>query len=210
MRLYLIRHAQSEANIGDFHSDIDTPLTGIGKEQAERTGKFFRDKKVDIILSSDALRAIDTTKIISKYVDSKIIYLHSLREIDHGIYAGKKRTDAEKQRILSGEDKIDFRPLNGENFIDLYQRAKTFISYLKEINSENVVCVSHGGFIVMFILALFDMPVEEKAYFGVKNCSITTIDLDSNFKVIKFRVNDFSHILKESPFFKNVNSRKNS
>lgn len=43
MRLYIVRHGQSFANVGREKESVNSPLTDLGKQQAEDAGKFFRD-----------------------------------------------------------------------------------------------------------------------------------------------------------------------
>lgn len=74
--LYLIRHAKSSWDDIDL-SDIDRPLNERGKKDAPRMGKRLKEKNIfpDLILTSPAIRAFETCKIIAKilgYSEEKI------------------------------------------------------------------------------------------------------------------------------------------
>lgn len=44
MRLYLVRHGQSEGNVAKtFHGHTDYPLTELGREQARQAGEKLKD-----------------------------------------------------------------------------------------------------------------------------------------------------------------------
>ena len=60
MWIYLVRHAQSEANAGVTGAPIDCELTPLGRRQAEATGKWLVRANLDIILCSPYIRALET------------------------------------------------------------------------------------------------------------------------------------------------------
>jgi len=88
-QLYLIRHAKSswsDATLEDF----DRPLNKRGREDAPFMGNIIIDKEIipDLILSSSALRAKTTAKILSevmeykhKIIYKKELYLTSVEEL---------------------------------------------------------------------------------------------------------------------------------
>jgi len=64
--LYLIRHAKSSWNFPDL-ADDQRPLLEKGKKRAKKVVDYLLDKdiKVDYIISSHAVRALETAKIIA-------------------------------------------------------------------------------------------------------------------------------------------------
>lgn len=65
--LFLVRHAKSSWKFPEL-DDFERPLNKRGKTDAPLMGKLLKSKKVhpDIILSSSAIRAASTAKIIAK------------------------------------------------------------------------------------------------------------------------------------------------
>ncbi len=62
-KLYLIRHGQSGGNVdGTFGGHSPTPLSELGKRQAEITAKALAQERIDVIYSSDLLRAVQTAE----------------------------------------------------------------------------------------------------------------------------------------------------
>jgi len=71
---YLIRHGQKVSEAGD------PGLTELGKEQARKTAKFLKDKKIFKIYSSTFARAKETASIIDKTLKVGITFDDRLRE----------------------------------------------------------------------------------------------------------------------------------
>lgn len=118
MRLILVRHGESEANAKGINQGqyLDTPLTKKGVEQAKKVAKRLKEEKIDMIYSSDLIRAKQTAREINKFHDLKIIFDKRIREKDHPIE-------------------------ESENFIS---RVKSFFDEIKD-KSKNILIVAHGG-----------------------------------------------------------------
>lgn len=65
--LFLLRHAKA-APSSDSLQDFDRSLSDEGRRQAERVGKYLKEQNVDLdlVLSSTALRARETTELVLK------------------------------------------------------------------------------------------------------------------------------------------------
>lgn len=63
--LFLLRHAKPVSG-ADSLKDFDRTLSDEGRGQAESVGKYLKDKnlELDLVLSSTALRARETTEIV--------------------------------------------------------------------------------------------------------------------------------------------------
>lgn len=66
MRLYLIRHAQSERNAGVPGSPIDSALTAVGQRQAAAVGQRVAELGVDWVLSSPYVRTLETAEAVRR------------------------------------------------------------------------------------------------------------------------------------------------
>ena len=103
--IYFVRHGESEANnLGlSAGSEFDTPLTDIGRKQAQKTGQDLKDKNIQLIVSSSQGRAIETAEIIglALTVTNEVDCLHYL----FGEFYGAGLTDDvnfDSTRILHG------------------------------------------------------------------------------------------------------------
>merc|ERR1711962_279730 len=65
--LTLVRHGQAESNLkeGVTHGCTESPLTEMGRSQAQQVGARLRDEKFDLVYSSDLSRAYDTCLAIT-------------------------------------------------------------------------------------------------------------------------------------------------
>ena len=64
MKLYLIRHGQSEGNVRQvFHGQFDYPLTAQGRQEALLCGEKLRDVPLTHCYASDLQRARDTAAL---------------------------------------------------------------------------------------------------------------------------------------------------
>jgi len=71
--LFLVRHAEAEEPANHL-KDIDRVLTPTGRRDATRLGNYFAEEDImpDIIMSSTAVRAINTAEIIAERVKYNI------------------------------------------------------------------------------------------------------------------------------------------
>lgn len=109
-KLYLLRHAKALV-YSPNNLDIDRPINEEGKREAELVGELLLKKNEipQLIISSSALRAISTAKIVAQktnYTKNKIL-------VDKNIYNAK--TITLKKIIQNLDDKIDSVMLVGHN-----------------------------------------------------------------------------------------------
>ena len=81
MKLYLIRHGQSEGNVLQvFHGQFDYPLTAQGRREALLCGEKLRDVPLTRCYASDLRRARDTAALALRGRDVPVTLLPALRE----------------------------------------------------------------------------------------------------------------------------------
>ena len=64
MRLYLVRHAQSEANAGLPGASRDCALTELGRRQAQAVAQRLARHRIDRVLASPYVRTLETAEAI--------------------------------------------------------------------------------------------------------------------------------------------------
>ncbi|MBR3966907.1 MAG: histidine phosphatase family protein [Clostridia bacterium] len=150
MKVYIIRHGESEANAKGIHSGQGQfALTEKGEKDAENVGELLRKIKFDKIYSSDLIRANMTGKIALP--GHEIEQLSLIREVDVGWIVGRniKALEAELgEDLINNKKNFDYRPYGGENSEMLMERAKKFLDKLAELGEEckNVAVFTHSGF----------------------------------------------------------------
>ena len=144
---YLLRHGEAMSNIMNIISSwpetLENPLTDKGREQVKEAAKILKDKHVDLIFSSDILRARQTAEIVGGALRLKPKFDRRLREIDAGSFNGKtlKEWDdyfkAEKRSIPNSVP-------GGETYADVLKRVWDFLQDVyKKYHDKVILIVSH-------------------------------------------------------------------
>lgn len=188
MKLYLLRHGETEWNKGHrFQGRIDIPLNDFGRELAEITRDAAPKVEYDRAYCSPLNRAVETAQIFIKgQMDvEQIVQDQRLTEISFGEWEGTDIEIASKdpnhplyQCLWHPEQYVPTG--NAESFQHLIDRAYDFI-YNEilplEYSCQNVLVVAHGALIRALVSAAGFKKIED--FWGTQylNCSITTLDI---------------------------------
>lgn len=88
--IYIVRHGQTNWNISkqlQGHNPI--PINENGRKEADNVRRKIELLNFDKIISSDLLRAIQTTEIINKHLSKDVILDSRLRSVDYGTLEGR-------------------------------------------------------------------------------------------------------------------------
>src|SRR5436853_1073134 len=90
MRLYFIRHGQTDYNLKKLPQgqEIDAPLNETGRAQAEKAAEFL-PKNIDVFYSSPMKRTLQTAEILNKKLEKEILVHDLIKEMSYGSLAGK-------------------------------------------------------------------------------------------------------------------------
>ena len=124
----LIRHGQSQGNAeGRFGGHTDTPLSPLGRRQAEATAKALASEKFDAVYASDLPRAIATATPLAQLTGAPLEITDALRERSVGVMEGLTFAEAaaqhpEQYQALLRRD-FDHVLLGGESYRQMLDRA---------------------------------------------------------------------------------------
>lgn len=207
MKLYFIRHGESEFNVNELFQHGDVPLTKKGKEQAQFLAKRFSKIPIDIIISSPAARAKETTEIISKKLKKKIIFSELADEKrmpkeSIGKYAFSEEVIKIKKAMKKNAKNSSWHYSDEENYTDFKKRIKKFFKYLNSFKKENILVVSHGGPIRMTILLMMfsNDDIDSEIYykfidlFRLSNTGITVCEKEKTGYWHVWTFNDHAHL----------------
>jgi broad specificity phosphatase PhoE len=202
--LYLIRHAESEMNnnshlIGGRSNS--TPLSERGKFQAYMLGQRFKDTGVrfDKIYSSPAVRAHETSRIVSDIIDypvNNIILSDKLLELDQGGWEGKVRAEILTPELIDllNRNNWNFKAPNGESQRDVEERMLDIV--VNEILGKDptVALFTHGMAIKCLLRGImgFDPAITYKIV--LDNTSITRLKYTSR-GWHPMTINDSGHLI---------------
>jgi broad specificity phosphatase PhoE len=150
---YFIRHGQTDWNAeGRLQGSKDTPLNERGRQQAAAAIALLADLPIDVIISSDLSRTMETTTIINQSINKPVYADSRLRERHFGIIGGMTQAEMAarpwQELFVSIEEDIDGHrlPIDGEPMADFEHRIiDTTSSLLKENPNSNILFVGHGG-----------------------------------------------------------------
>lgn len=147
---YIIRHGETEWNKkGIYQGGLDSPLTQKGISDAKKIAKLLKDKNVTIILCSPLQRAKKTANIISKVIKARVVVAPEFKEMNFGIFEGKKKSFARKlyKEFFTKREKNNYFKLyenypEGESYFDVFLRVNKVLPKILE-NYENFIIVGH-------------------------------------------------------------------
>ena len=188
MKIYLIRHGESLANLGlvsaDFSMDNQNSLSQKGENQIQAIIPAFQNCNIVRIFSSPMKRAVESAEILQSGLVNKpkIIIDNHLKEIDYGIFTDD-RNNPEMQNIakkqIAGDQEIRFG--GGENIREILERFLDFLvdTYKENQNSE-IIVFSHGR-----LISIVSKKIEELCQNNIKkskidNASIIEVELNNN------------------------------
>lgn len=166
-KIYLIRHGQSLGNLNNVflgHTDMD--LSPLGYKQAEICCEFLATKGIDIIYSSDLLRAYNTSRPLCNALNKEAVKSENLREIYAGEWEGKTFDfirENYKEAFDVWHNDIGNAEINsGESVKQLYERVSAEILKIAENNDGKTVAVfTHATVIRTLYCFCGNMPLSE-------------------------------------------------
>lgn len=184
---FILRHGQSIKNkkriSAGWPEVFYSPLTEKGKKQIKEAAKKIKKKKINLIFSSDLLRAKQTALIVGKKLGLKPKFDKRLREVNYGIFNGKTINETgrfwDKERKLGPIKYYSKRfkiPLpGGENYADIERRMLGFIREIeKKYQEKNILIVGHQRPITLLEKAVYGYSLKKFVKIIMKKIEIKT------------------------------------
>ena len=155
MKLYFIRHGESDANVKNVFSNRPpgAPLTEKGRAQAKALAVRLKKENITAVYASTLLRARQTAQVLAEEIGVTVVIDDALREFDVGKYEGQAFEQGGLDECLavikawlhSGE--LDRKIEGGESLSELIARLGPFLKNLQKSHQPdaNIVLVGHGG-----------------------------------------------------------------
>lgn len=187
MKIYLIRHGESLANLGlvsaNFSMDNQNSLSQKGENQIQAIIPAFRNCNIVRIFSSPMKRAVKSAEILQSGLANKpkIIIDNRLKEIDYGIFTDD-RDNPEMQNIakrqIAGDQEIRFG--DGENIREILERFLDFlIDTYKENQNDEIIILSHGRLLSIVSKKIEELCQKEIKKSKIENASIIEVELNN-------------------------------
>jgi broad specificity phosphatase PhoE len=201
-RLFLIRHAETDANSGHRYQGLtDNRLNEKGLWQARRLGERLSGEKLSAVYSSNLTRARETAEIIAGYHDLDVVTLKDLRELDFGEWEGLTGEEIAQtypqlfERWVAGD--FDVEIPGGEKRKLFLERVDNTLSQILDAHrGHTVALVSHGGPLKCILCDALATNPMGFWYFRLDNASVNLVEYDGDSHVVMF-VNDTCHLRDE-------------
>lgn len=188
MKLLIIRHGESEADILNVHEGrADFSLTERGHRQAAAMSEFVaKNCKISRIYHSTLKRAAQTAEHLSQTTGAELIPCEQLMEFNNGLLAGLSREEADSKypyvQLAPHMSKYE-----QESAIEFRARAEYMLSKLLSENAaeDTIAVVTHGGMINQLYRAFFRLPLDYdyRFYTGDTGIHVWISDGDSRILV---------------------------
>lgn len=193
-KMYLVRHGETDWNrLRRVQGNIDIPLNALGQEQAAKLYRWFRNKQIDAIYSSDLSRAFDTAQSLAVHYNIGVKTYSELRERNYGLIEGESIDQFSLTHSESTNDWLELEQYRIEPLQNVKYRVFTKIEeLLQQHNDESIAIVSHGGTIKAY-LSLITNGETGSGRIKIDNTAVTEIEYSNG--VYRFvTLNDTSHL----------------
>lgn len=202
MKLYLIRHGESEENI-QLTLSKDSELTSLGRQQAFKAGEALRNEGIQRLFSSAQVRALQTATIVGNSigVDPEVI-VHLTERNFCGTENGAARSDISSRfpnvsLPLEIDEEGWARHCNKESLEEMAVRMQEVALLFRQLahagEYDRVACIMHQGSCSMLLRSLLNVSPGSNIFFRHHNCSMSQLILNKEQGVL-FKLNDISHL----------------
>lgn len=195
--LYLARHGETQWNkVQRFQGQLDSKLTELGEKQSKKIAEKVSHHKIDLIISSNLGRAIESASICKQQLNVNTKIVKKLTERHLGEWQGKKIEylveNPNYLELLQNYTKLT--PNGGESAICCGERIERSLKEItKKYKNKALLIIFHGEALRCFFATLqhkssnnsnntmkthIDDQVNKNAYDLFKNGSISTLTYD--------------------------------
>ncbi len=199
--IYLVRHGITEGMEAGLAQGItDSPLSALGRKQAQAAANVLKSIHFDAALSSPLGRTMETARIICSVTKNELEIVPSLREMDFGWLEGSAYFDKPKANTpfwmypwLIG--RILIAQLTGDSLLSMKRRA---LKNWEEIRSRcaqgTILVVSHSIIMNYMLRAILPKEKGDENYHHLKPCSISDLIFHDDGRIKVGRLNRDEHL----------------
>lgn len=200
MKLYIIRHGQTDWNIAKkIQGRQDILLNERGHFQAQCLGKAMENRPITAVFSSPQIRAMETAIAVASPAGVPVIPVRDLMEINYGVWEGKTEEELLRDDRALYEawwsHPAETAPPEGESINQVNERCRQAWKEIKPQLTGDAAIVAHGGLLAHFMEQLLGSE-SIAASTVAHNASITTIEYEpetERFVLVEF--DDYKHLL---------------
>lgn len=177
--IYLSRHGESIYNL-EKKIGGDSDLSNNGIEYSKNLSRYFNSKNKNLVVWTSKLKRTIQT---GKNLNFPKFEFDELNEINAGIF--ENMTFEEFKNNYSDEynkrsnNKLNYKYVNGESYIDLINRTDNILKKLNNINSE-ILIISHQAILRVLIGILLNKKLEEIPFMSIPLHTLFKITIINN------------------------------
>ena len=180
MHLYLIRHGECLGQTDPGHyADPDSPLSSLGRQQAQLTARCLSRVKLTQVLSSPLVRSLETAQAIAELQQLSVEAWTDLREGFSHYHRGRALAELQDRftnaRFPKEVDEQGWH--HGNDVYDDWQpRCERILKKIGVLSADShVALVSHGGFGNYLLHSALGLDFKKPHWFELANGSISRL-----------------------------------
>ena len=182
-KLYLVRHGQSAGNAeGRFGGHGPTPLSDLGRRQAEITAEALARENVDAVYSSDLYRAVQTAEPLGRLTGIPVHTKDAFRERHVGV-------NRHYHHVIT----------RGESYRQLVRRSMNELwEILRKHHGGRIAVFSHTGaicFMTLHLMGAIRRDTKQTPWLITSNCGINRFEIRGRNNVRVLALNDTRHLM---------------
>lgn len=174
MKIYVVRHGQTNINELGYHGTENDDLTDLGISEAKELANKLKNINFDLIICSPMIRTKHTCEILNVN-KIPVIYDDRIKERNAGNLSGKSRENENREEYWNYYSTIQYG--TSENIKDFFERVYDFLDELKTKEYKSVLIVTHGGVSKAFNGYFYGIKDGKFLKRGLKNCEIKVYEL---------------------------------
>lgn len=200
MDLYLVRHGQSVGNTLPDRDMPDSPLTELGRSQAERVAIHLRDRGISAIYSSPLIRAMQSAQPLARLLGLPIHVMKTLYEVREG----SRFIGLSQQLLLKTVPEAVFENTmetdgwecpGGERPDKVMRRAEDALRQLRSCSEQRIAVFCHGNFNEYIIREAIGIASAVHIRFPQENTGVNHIIFGEQSTEL-MKLNDTGHLPK--------------
>jgi alpha-ribazole phosphatase len=188
-QLTLVRHGALETSLdGCYVGRLDVELGATGVRQAKQLANCLKNRGIDGLWCSPALRAVETSAPIAKQLKLTASNKNDLDEVDFGRWEGLtfEQISSTDPHLVAKWSELaeDFCFPEGESHVEFQQRVARVVEDINSSELTSIALVTHGGVIRSLICQLLGYPYRDRLKFEILRGGFVTFDLYSQGAVL--------------------------
>lgn len=177
MHVYFMRHGETNYNrLGLCNDDParDVHLTETGIQQAEQVARQLRYDRIELIVTSELSRTLQTAEIINRFHDAPIIQHTAINDIRSG-FDGQPVQD---YFAATDADPLHSSVNGGESLLQHKARVLGYLDWLKQQSQQLILTVAHEETLRVFYAFFNHTPDTQLRSLQFGNCDVLKYRLD--------------------------------